>query len=98
MVLRLNECKTKLAHFKQKFALKFGLIRIGIFGSVARNENDENSDLDIVVELEKPSLSIMYNLRESLRTLFGCNVDVVRFRESLPPTLKSNIQNEAIYV
>ena len=50
------------------------------------------------MELEKPSLSIMYNLRESLRTLFGCNVDVVRFRESLPPTLKSNIQNEAIYV
>lgn len=98
MVLRLNECKTKLAHFKQKFGLKFGLIRIGIFGSVARNENDENSDLDIVVELEKPSLSIMYNLRESLRTLFGCNVDVVRFRESLPPTLKANIQNEAIYV
>ena len=97
-MLRLNECKTKLTNFKQKFGLRFGLIRIGIFGSVARNENDENSDIDIVVELEKPSLSIMYELRESLHNLFGCDVDVVRFRESLPPTLKSNILNEAIYV
>ena len=97
-MLRLEECKRKLAYFKQTSSLKYGLIRIGIFGSVARNENTEDSDIDIVVELEKPSLSIMYDLRENLKLLFGCDVDLVRFRDSLRPMLKNNIQNEAIYV
>ncbi len=98
-MLRLEECKRKLANFKQTSSLKYGLIRIGIFGSVARNENTEDSDIDIVVELEKPSLSIiMYDLRENLKLLFGCDVDLVRFRDSLRPMLRNNIQNEAIYV
>ena len=97
-MLRLEECKRKLTKFKQTSSLKYGLIRIGIFGSVARNENTEDSDIDIVVELEKPSLSIMYDLRENLKLLFGCDVDLVRFRDSLRPMLKNNIQNEAIYV
>ena len=78
--------------------MKYGLIRIGIFGSVARRENTNNSDIDIVVELEKPSLSLMYELRENLKNLFGCEVDLVRFRDSLRPMLKNNIQNEAVYV
>lgn len=97
-MLHLDDCKRKLADFKRDFGVKFGLIRIGIFGSVARKENTDSSDIDIVVELEKPSLSLMYDLRESLKKLFGCDVDLVRFRDSLRPMLKNNIQNEAIYV
>ena len=76
-MLRLEECKRKLANFKQTSSLKFGLIRIGIFGSVARKENTDNSVIDFVVELENPSLSIMYDLRENLKQLFGCDVDLV---------------------
>ena len=97
-MLLLEECKSKLTDFKCNLGLKYGLIRIGIFGSVARNENTDNSDIDIVVELEKPSLALMYDLRENLKKLFGCDVDLVRFRDSLRPMLKDNIQNEAIYV
>ena len=97
-MLQLDDCKTKLANFKHHFGLKYGLIRIGIFGSVARKENTENSDIDIVVELDKPSLSLMYDLKESLKKLFGCEVDLVRFRDSLRPMLKNNILNDAIYV
>ena len=97
-MLQLDECKIKLANFKQHSGMKYGLIRIGIFGSVARKENTDNSDIDIVVELDKPSLSLMYDLKESLKKLFGCEVDLVRFRDSLRPMLKNNILNEAIYV
>lgn len=97
-MLRLEECKRKLADFKLRSSLKYGLIRIGIFGSVARSENTNDSDIDIVVELEKPSLSLMYDLRENLKQLFGCDVDLVRFRDSLRPMLKNNILNEAVYV
>ena len=66
-MLQLDDCKTKLANFKHHSGLKYGLIRIGIFGSVARKENTDNSDIDIVVELDKPSLSLMYDLKESLK-------------------------------
>ena len=97
-MLQLEDCKSKLAKFKCDFSLKYGLIRIGIFGSVARRENTDDSDIDIVVDLEKPTMAVMYDLRENLKKLFGCNVDLVRFRESLRPMLKNNILNETIYV
>ena len=65
---------------------------------MARQQNREDSDIDIVVEIEKPTLSLMYELREMLKALFGCEVDLVRFRESLRPLFKSNIQKDVIYV
>lgn len=94
----LKECKSKLADFKSQFGDKFGIIRLGIFGSVAREENNENSDIDIVVEVKKPSLTIMYELEQSLKALFGCDVDLVRYRQSLRPLFKSNIQKDVVFV
>ena len=97
-MLVLQDCIDKLTGFKKTFAQKFGITKLGIFGSVARNENTENSDIDIVVEVEKPSLQLMYELKEALKQLFNCEVDLVRFRDSLRPLFKSNIQRDAIYV
>ena len=73
-------------------------MKLGIFGSVARKENTEGSDIDIVVEVQQPSLALMYELKEALKALFGCEVDLVRFRESLRPLFKTNIQRDVIYV
>ena len=97
-MLRLQDCIQKLHDFKSDFGTKYGILRLGIFGSVARQQNREDSDIDIVVEVEKPTLSLMYELREMLKKLFGCEVDLVRFRESLRPLFKSNIQRDVIYV
>ena len=90
-MLCLNECKAKLVSFKQCFGHEFGIKSIGIFGSVARQENREDSDLDIVV-------STMYTLKTVLTEMFHCEIDLVRFRSSLSPFLKQNIEKEAIYV
>ena len=97
-MLELQDCINKLADFKSAFAQKFGITKLGIFGSVARKENSEDSDIDIVVEVEKPTLSLMYELRENLKALFNCNVDLVRFRSTLRPLFKSNILNDVVYV
>lgn len=97
-MLKLGDCIIRLSEFKSQFGDKFGIIRLGIFGSVAREENNENSDIDIVVEVEKPSLTIMYELEQSLKALFSCNVDLVRYRQSLRPLLKSNIQKDVVFV
>ena len=40
----------------------------------------------------------MYELKEALKQLFNCEVDLVRFRDSLRPLFKSIIQRDAIYV
>ena len=93
-----QDCINKLYAFKQTFGKQFGITKIGIFGSVARQENTEDSDIDIVVEVEKPSLSLMYELKEQLKALFKCNVDLVRLRSSLRPMFKSNILNDVVYV
>ena len=97
-MLTLTDCKDKLSNFKQVSANDFGIRRIGIFGSVARGENKENSDIDIVVEFEKPTLSLIYNLKETLKGIFNCDADLVHYRESLRAALKYKIKKEAIYV
>lgn len=97
-MLVLQDCIKKLSDFKALFSQKYGITKLGIFGSVARKENTEDSDIDIVVEVKKPSLQLMYELREALKQLFGCEVDLVRFRDSLRPLFKSNIQRDVIYV
>lgn len=97
-MLKLKDCVAKLSEFKSRFGEQFGIIRLGIFGSVAREENTDNSDIDIVVEIEKPTLTIMYELEEKLKSLFACNVDLVRYRQSLRPLFKSNIQKDVVFV
>ena len=99
-MLCLDECKAKLVSFKQCFGHEFGIKSIGIFGSVARQENREDSDLDIVVDID--NLSSVPKAQGTLKTvlteMFHCEIDLVRFRSSLPPFLKQNIEKEAIYV
>lgn len=94
----LQDCIKLLTDFKKKSGRKFGITKLGIFGSVARNENTENSDIDIVVEVQKPTLSLMYELKMALKNLLNCEVDLVRFRDSLRPLFKENIQKDVIYV
>lgn len=97
-MVSLQECIQKLQDFKSNSGANYGILKLGIFGSVARQENREDSDIDIVVEVERPTLSLMYELREVLNRLFDCKVDLVRFRDSLRPLFKSNIQRDVIYV
>mgnify|MGYP000201017660 CR=1 FL=1 len=61
-----NEYLTKIRQFKQQFAEKYGIISIGIFGSVARGEQHEESDLDVFVELKDPDPFIMFDIMSSL--------------------------------
>jgi len=97
-MLVLQDSIDKLTAFKKTFGKQFGITKLGIFGSVARQNNTEESDIDIVVEVEEPTLSLMYELKTMLIELFKCNVDLVRFRNSLRPLFKANILHDVIYV
>lgn len=87
-----------LSEYKQKRGLFYGISRICIFGSVARGEQTENSDVDVCVDLEVPSIFSLVHIKEELRQLFGCDVDVVRFRQDMDTLLKHDILEEGIYV
>ena len=97
-MLRLQDCIDRLAEFKRTFGERFGILKLGIFGSVAREDNTEDSDIDIVVEVQQPTLLLMYELKTALKSLFGCDVDLIRFRDTLRPFFKANIQKDVIYV
>ena len=75
----------------------YGIIKIGIFGSVARNEQTEDSDVDVCVEMKKPDLFAMVHIKEDLQELFGKSVDIVRLRKNMNPMLLSRIQRDGIY-
>lgn len=83
--------------FKEQFATKFGIRSIGIFGSVARDEHHDDSDLDVFVELEEPDPFIMFDIRESLEKICGCKVDLLRLRNNLRGLLLKRIEQDGIY-
>lgn len=77
---------------------KYGVTKIGIFGSVARDQAGESSDVDIVYEMIKPNGFTAVHLKEELETRLNYPVDLVRYRESMSPLLKKRIDKEGVYV
>lgn len=88
--------QTLSAH-KQELAAKYGVTRLGIFGSVARNEASDVSDVDIVVEMP-PDLFKMVHMKEELEEILAASVDLIRYHKGLNDYLKRRIEHEAIYV
>lgn len=86
-----------LKKYKNDFEKQYGVTKIGIFGSVARGEAKSDSDIDIVVEMEKPDLFYMVHIKETLENEFQRPVDIVHYRNKMNDFLKKQIQSEAIY-
>ena len=76
---------------------RFGIRSLWLFGSVARNEHQEGSDVDVCVEMA-PNLYQLISLKQGLEALLGCTVDVVRMNRNMSPFLKREIERDGIYV
>lgn len=74
----------------------YGVRRLGLFGSYARGEGADESDLDFVVEFETKSFDAYMELKEFLETLFGCRVDLV-LADAIKPRLRETILREAVH-
>lgn len=74
----------------------YGVRRLGLFGSCARGENTQKSDLDFVVEFEKKSFDAYMDLKAFLEKLFGCRVDLV-VADAIKPRLRTPILEGAIH-
>jgi predicted nucleotidyltransferase len=89
---------TLLTGFMPHAESRYGISRLGVFGSVARGEQTEDSDVDIYYEGKALSLLTIDALQRELEALLGCNVDTVRMRDNMNPVLRDRIRKEGIYV
>lgn len=87
-----------LRKYMQQSASRYGIVRMGIFGSVARQEQKECSDIDIYIEGELHGFFALSGIKGELEELLGCSVDLVRLRDKMDSFLKQRILKEGIYV
>lgn len=87
-----------LREYMQQSASKYGISRIGIFGSVARQEQGQGSDIDIYIEGELHGFFPLSGIKCELEELLECPVDLVRLRDQMDTFLKQRILKEGIYV
>lgn len=75
---------------------RYGVRRLGLFGSFAKGTGGAKSDLDFVVEFENKSFDAYMGLKLYLEELFDSPVDLVLIN-TLKPQLRDHILQEAVY-
>ena len=93
-----NNVVNIISQFKAENLDRYGIKKIGIFGSLALDSASPSSDIDIVVELEKPDMFCLIGIKQDLETLLNMPVDIVRYRKNMNKFLKQRIDTDAVYV
>ncbi|MCU0619401.1 MAG: nucleotidyltransferase family protein [Gemmatimonadaceae bacterium] len=88
-----------LSAHRARLAERYGVRELALFGSVARGEATEASDVDLVVEFdpERVTLSSFLDFADDVEALLGRRVDLVSLPK-LPPRLRARVEAEALRV
>ncbi len=98
VIRSLEEIKKIINEHKSILKEKFKVSSIGVFGSYVRKEEQEKSDIDILVGFyEVIDLFKFIELEDFLSKILGVKVDLV-MKETLKPRIKDRILKEAIYI
>ena len=93
-----DEIREILSQYKLIVQEKYQVKEIGIFGSYVRGEQNEDSDLDVLIDFEQaPSLLKFIELENYLSDTIGFKVDLV-MKRVLKPRIAKNILAEVIYL
>jgi uncharacterized protein len=91
--------KRIIKRHKAEIREKYGVIIVGIFGSYTRGEQRETSDIDIIVELERPIGLKFYELWDYLENILGIKVDVLTLSALKQKTLLwENVKEDIVYI
>ncbi len=97
-IYSLSDLKEPLQKLYPELKLKYTVSKLGIFGSFARNEQREGSDLDLLVTFEEtPGLFQYIELENFISDLLGIKVDLV-MEEALKPNIKERVLKEVQFV
>lgn len=97
---KLEDIKKILKQSKKGLKKEYGVVEIGIFGSYMRSEQNKDSDLDILVELEpdpKIDLIKFIELEDYMSELLDIKVDLV-MKSVLKPGIGRQILKETVYL
>lgn len=97
-VLDRTRLQALLKTFKEQHGGEYHLLALGYFGSYARGDAREDSDIDIVFDTDAPNLFKAVCLRQDLQELLGREVDLLQLRGLTNPRLKARVEKEAVYV
>ncbi len=90
----IEDIKQKISPVLERHGIK----KVGLFGSVARGEMKEDSDIDILVEIKEPiSLLDFIKIKLEIEKILGREVDLVEY-DTIKPLLKERILNEEIRI
>ena len=94
-----DQILTFLSQNKKLFRDKYHIVRIGLFGSYARGDQNNNSDIDLLVEFEENTQEL-YDLKLQLKDFFriklGIEIDICR-EKYIKPRIKKSILKETVY-
>jgi len=96
-MVSITTIEKKLAELKPVLFQKYFVERIGYFGSFSRNEQRNNSDLDILVSFKKPIGWEFFDLQEFLEKELNIKVDLVS-EKAIKEQLKDKILNTVKYI
>ena len=95
----LSEIKEILRKHKKELREKYKVKSIAIFGSYARSEQKETSDIDILIDYYEPvSLLKLIELENYLSDLLGVKVDLITKNSIHNPYVKKSIEEDLIHI
>ncbi len=92
-----QEILSLLIEYKREAAGEYGIMDLGLFGSAVRDDFSDDSDVVVVVRIEKPDLFLLAGIKQDLEERFHRPVDLVTYRDTMNPFLKHKIDGEAVY-
>ena len=93
--MTIDEIKKKITPVLKKY----GITKAGIFGTVVRGEMEENSDVDILVEIERDDISLLdfVGIKLELEEVLNRKVDLVEY-STIKSQIRERILNEEVPV
>lgn len=98
MELSKSEIIDKLKDKKEFLEREFGVVSIGLFGSYAREENQNDSDIDLFVELRTACFDDLAGIQLYLESMFGQKVEIILKNNYLKPNFVNRIKKDLVYV
>ena len=99
-MINQNQVLSFIRDNKESFKNDFHITKIGIFGSLAKEENTEKSDLDIIIEFEE-NTNNLFQIKKEIKHIFynqfKTEIDICR-EKYIKPIFKNQILSETIYV